>query len=91
MSPAICVPSKALKNTAEFTQTVQSASGPVLVTKNGRESFVSMSMEVYQQLCIESARSRLYQAIDRAETDIDAGRLKDAGQVSSSLRQRYGL
>ncbi len=91
MSPAICVPVKALKNTAEFTQTVQSAAGPVLVTKNGHESFVSMSMECYQQLCIESARSSLYQAIDRAEADVAAERLADADQVSSSLRQRYGL
>ena len=91
MSPATCVPVKELKNTAEFTQIVQSAPGPVIVTKNGHESFVSMSMDCYRQLCAESARSCLYRAIDRAEEDVRTGRVVDAHQAGASLRARYGL
>lgn len=45
-----CVPMKELKNTAAFTETVQSAGGPVIVTKNGSEAFVSMSMDCYESL-----------------------------------------
>ena len=91
MAPAICVPVKDLKNTAAFTETVQSTSGPVIVTKNGQEAFVSMSLGCYEGLCAEAARSRLYQAIDRAEDDYASGRSIDARQLSSDLRQRYGL
>ena len=50
MAPATCVPMKELKNTAEFTDTVQNAAGPVLVTKNGREAFVALSMSGYEAL-----------------------------------------
>lgn len=63
MAPATCVPMKELKNTAEFTDTVQNAAGPVLVTKNGREAFVALSMSGYEALCAEAARAKLYQAI----------------------------
>ena len=91
MSPAICVPTKELKNTAEFTETVRSAGGPVVVTKNGKEAFVSMSMDWYEALCLEGARARLYESIDRAEADITAGRVRDARAVGSDLRARYGL
>ena len=91
MAPATCVPMKELKNTAEFTETVQNAAGPVLVTKNGREAFVALSMSGYEALCAEAARAKLYQAIDRAEADIDAGRVTDAREVSAGLRAKYGL
>ena len=77
MAPATCVPMKELKNTAEFTDTVQNAAGPVLVTKNGREAFVALSMSGYEALC--------------AEADIAAGRVTDAREVSAGLRAKYGL
>ena len=91
MAPATCVPIKELKNTAEFTETVQAARGPVLVTKNGREAFVSMSVDCYEALCEEAARAKLYQAIDRAEADFESGRVYDAHEASAELRASYGL
>lgn len=91
MAPAICVPTKELKNTQGFTSTVQAADGPVIVTKNGKEAFVSMSLECYDALLREGARARLYESIDRAESDIAAGRTVDAHEKSSELRARYGL
>ena len=91
MAPAICVPTKELKNTAEFAETVQAADGPVVVTKNGKEAFVSMSMGCYEALLLEGARARLYESIDRAESDIVAGRTHDAKQFSANLREKYGL
>lgn len=39
----------------------------------------------------EASRSRLYQAIDRAEEDFASGRVREARQVGADLRSRYGL
>lgn len=61
------------------------------MTKNGKEAFVSMSLDCYDALVREDARARLYESIDRAEADIVAGRLGDARAKSSELRVRYGL
>ncbi len=91
MAPATCVPVKELKNTSSFTDTVQAAKGPVIVTKNGQEAFVSMSMDCYESLCLDAARARLYQAIDLAEDDFTAGRVVDARGLGVGLKDRYGL
>lgn len=61
------------------------------MTKNGKEAFVSMSLDCYDALVREGARARLYESINRAEVDIAAGRLGDARAKSSELRVRYGL
>lgn len=91
MAPATCVPVKELKNTAAFTETVQAADGPVLVTKNGREVFATMSMEVYEALVTEAARARLYQEVEAGEDDISEGRHREAEDVVASLKAVYGL
>ena len=88
---SICVPIKELKNTAEFSRLVEESSGPVIVTKNGKEAFVSLSMETYDALCLEAARARLYQIIDRTEADIEAGRTQEAHAALDTLRGNYGL
>lgn len=88
---ATCVPVKDLKDTAAFTNIVLESSGPVIVTKNGRESFVAMSPAQYDALRMEGARARLYQMIDGAEADIAAGRVHDVGETASYLSARYGL
>ena len=88
---ATCVPMKELKNTAEFTETVQAATGPVMVTKNGREAFVALSINSYEALCAEAARAELYRLVDGAEEDIAAGRVMDAHKASADLRGKYGL
>ena len=45
---AYCVPIKDMKDTASFTKMVQESAHPIFVTKNGREEFVVMSTEVFQ-------------------------------------------
>lgn len=91
MAPATCIPVKALKDTSAFTEAVQSANGPVIVTKNGHDAFVSMSLDCYESLCVEAARAKLYQAIGRAEEDFASGCTAEADAFSSRLRNRYGL
>ncbi|MFR3273353.1 MAG: hypothetical protein ACLTQI_05840 [Slackia sp.] len=46
----ICVPIRDMKDTAAFAETVHAAQAPVIVTKNGKETLVSMSPEVYEGL-----------------------------------------
>ena len=87
----VCVPVKELKNTAEFTRTVEESGSPVIVTKNGRSVFVSMTPERYEALMLEASRAKLYQAVDRAEDDIAQGRTVSGHQLVGDLRARYGL
>lgn len=88
---AICVPIKELKNTAEFSRMVEESPSPITVTKNGYESFVAMSSQIYEALKLEASRAKLYQAVDRAEQDIAAGRTVDAHDAIADVRARYGL
>lgn len=91
MPPTTCIAMKDLKNTAVFTKTVQSAPGPVVVTKNGIEAFVSMSMDCYESLVEEAARAKLYLNIERAESDVRSGRLHEGHDLVKQLRDSYGL
>ena len=86
-----CVPIKELKNTAEFSRLVEESSNPIVVTKNGYESFVAMTTQAYEALKLEAARAKLYQSIDRAEQDIAAGRTVEAHAAIADMRVRYGL
>lgn len=91
MAPTAAVPMKDLKNTAEFTATVQQSEGPVLVTKNGRGEFVAMSLEAYESLALEASRARLYAALMEAEDDFAAGRYEDLAASQAACKERYGL
>ncbi len=86
-----CIPMRALKNTAQFAQTVQDAAEPVIITTNGRETMIVMTPEYYEALKMESARTELYQNIALAEADIAAGKVSDAQESLSTLRLHYGL
>lgn len=88
MAPATCVPVKELKNTAEFTQMVQNAKGPVYVTKNGREIFVTMSMDTFEILSEAETRLRLYREIAKAEEDFKNGNTIDGRELLEELRRR---
>lgn len=91
MAPAITVPMKDLKETAAFTATVKGSTSPVLVTKNGREEFVAMSLEAYDSLALEASRAKLYAALLEAEDDFASGRCEDLSTSQTACRARYGL
>ncbi len=88
---SICVPVKDLKDTSAFTATVLESAEPVIVTKNGRESFIAMSPSQFEALRLEGARSRLYQMVDEAEADIAAGKVYDSKGTADYLKARYAL
>lgn len=83
----VCVPIKDLKDTTAFAET----RGPVIVTRNGKDVFVSMSMDEYESMKMEAARSRLYQSIDRVEAYFSEGGTHDASETIASLEARYDV
>ena len=87
----VCVPIRDLKNTAEFSKTVEDSAEPVIVTRNGREAFAVMTVEQLDALRMEAARAELYQRVIEAEQDIAEGRLADARASQQAARNRHGL
>ena len=87
----VCVPIRDMKNTAEFSKTVEDAAEPVIVTRNGREAFAVMTVEQLDALRMEAARAELYQRVIEAEQDVAAGRLAEARASQRAVRERYGL
>lgn len=87
----VCVPIKEMKNTASFARLVEESSDPVIVTKNGFETFAVMTVEKLDALRLEAARAHLYRDVDEAESDFVAGRVTDARASQQQARERYGL
>lgn len=50
----VCVPIKEMKNTAAFSDLVESSVDPIIVTKNGFEKFAVMTMEQLDALRLEA-------------------------------------
>ena len=86
-----CVPIRQIRDTKNFSEMVEGSKEPVIVTKDGRCSFVSMAPETYDAMRLEASRARLYQAILASEEDVRAGRLVDAEESDRIIRERYGL
>ena len=86
-----CVPIKELKNTAEFSRIVEESPSPVIVTKNGYDSFVAMTTQAYEALKLEAARAKLYQIVDQSERDISENHTMEARSAIAEARARYGL
>ena len=88
---ATCVPIKELKNTGEFTSTVLKSQSPVIVTKNGKEVFVAMTMESYESLKLEIARAELHASVAKAEANYSEGRFVEARSAIAAIGAKYGL
>lgn len=87
---AICVPVRDMKNTASFTELVQSER-EVTVTKNGYDTIHCLSNEEYALLQEEALKARLLSRILLAESEIEEGKYIDADEFTASLRQEYDL
>lgn len=82
------IPIKDLKNTAEISEMCHRTDEPIYITKNGYGDMVIMSMESYEKAL---SQLKMYQDIEESEEQISTGRIKDARESLSSIRQRYGL
>ena len=87
----VCVPIKDLKDTATFTRTIQNATGPVTVTKNGYDVFVVMKSNDYEAIQEELAKARLFSRIAQAEKEYATEQYLDSDQVISSLKEKYDV
>ncbi|MDM8270389.1 type II toxin-antitoxin system prevent-host-death family antitoxin [Thermophilibacter provencensis] len=86
-----CIPIKEIKNTTEFARIVEESPEPVIVTRNGREAFAAMSIELLDAMRMERARAELYRLLDEAEEASRDGRVVDARDSIKRTRDRYGL
>ena len=87
----MCVPIKELKDTAKFSELVSNSTEEIIVTKNGAEAFVAMSMQQLEALKLEAARAELYRLIDYAEDDIKNGRVSDYESFRQETLDKYGI
>lgn len=53
----VCVPIKDMRDTAKFSELVETTAGPVTVTKNGYSKFVVLRSEDYDLMVQEQAKA----------------------------------
>lgn len=87
----VCVPITDMRDTAKFSELVQTTPGPVTVTKNGYSKFVVMRSEDYDALVAEQARARLLARMAFAEQERHNGTSRDAFEALDDLEARHGL
>lgn len=87
----VCVPIKDMRDTAKFSELVETTPGPVTVTKNGYSKFVVLRFEDYDLMVQEQAKARLMARIAVAERERAAGTARDAFEALDDLEAKYGL
>ena len=85
------VPVRDTKDTAGFAKTVEEAGEPVIVTKNGYEEYVALSMDEYDSLKYKAAMSELYAALLASERQGAQGAVTSIEQLRAELGARYGV
>lgn len=87
----VCVPIKDMRDTAKFSELVETTAGPVIVTKNGYSKFVVLRSEDYDLMVQEQAKARLMARIAVAERERAVGTARDAFEALDDLEAKYGL
>ena len=87
----VCVPIKDLRDTAKFSELVESSPTPITVTKNGYSKFVVMRSEDYDLMEEECARARLLSRMALAEQERAAGESRDAFESLDAIEAKHEL
>lgn len=87
----VCVPIKDMRDTAKFSELVESTPGPITVTKNGYSKFVVMRSVDYDRMVQEQAKARLIERVVIAERERAAGLGRSAFEALSDLETKYSL
>ena len=82
------IPIKDLKNTSAISEMCHQTDEPIYITKNGYGDMVIMSMENFEYTM---QKVSMYEDIELSEKQIKEGKVKDAAEALTSLRERYGL
>ena len=80
------IPIRDLKKTSELSRMCKETTEPIYVTKNGYGDMVIMSMEMYEKkLMLLDA----YAKLDKAEKQVEQGKVLDAKTALGDLRKKY--
>ena len=82
------IPIKDLKDTANVSELCHTLNEPIFITKNGYGDMVLMSMDYYEKT---RKKWEMYTDLDLSEKQISQGKIKDAKEALSFVRQKYGL
>lgn len=82
------IPIRDLKDTAAISQMCSESSEPIYITKNGYGNMVIMSMEAYEK---KMFMTDVYSKLAEAEAEVREGKVFDAREGLTALREKYGL
>ena len=77
-----------MKNAAEISELCHKMDEPIYVTKNGYGDMVIMSMEVYEKTM---NKMQMYYELELSERQIEEGKVNDAKDALSALKEKYEL
>lgn len=86
-----CVPIREIRDTAAFAERVAASPEPIIVTRNGKDSFVAIRGDRYDELAAASAESRLLARMLLAETERAEGVTTDVLSDLEELSAKYGI
>jgi antitoxin YefM len=78
------------RRTSEVIQQVQETGDPLVLTQDGREVAVLLSIEAFEGFRIETERRELQQAVEEAEVEIAAGKWVEHAEVLGTLKRWAG-
>ena len=81
-------PITALRDTTEISDLCHSKHEPIFITKNGYGDMVIMSMRMYEE---KLYMLDIYSKLAEAESDIVAGRMKNAKESLKRVREKYDV
>ena len=82
------IPIRDLKNTTAISQMCKETDEPVYITKNGYGDMVIMSMKVYEE---KMFMADVYAKLAQSEAEVKEGKVSDAYEGLTALREKYGL
>lgn len=80
-----CVPIRDLRDTNKISQLCKESNDPIIVTKNGYEDMVVMSMDVFNRMWQVELRAKIEEGIRQA----DKGETVDGEVFLAKLRALY--
>lgn len=87
----VCVPIKDMRDTAKFAELVETAPGPVTVTKNGYSKFVVMRAADYDALANVQALTHLRERMAVAERERAEHAGRDFSEFMDEIEARHGI
>ncbi len=82
------MPIKELKDTSAISEKCHNTDEPIFITKNGYGDMVLMSIELYEAI---QKKWSMYSEIAVSEQQIAEGKVMDARNALSAVREKYGL